>query len=301
MLLIKFLKILMNWQSGMKVNAKRWPCDRLMIGTAGFGNWVCEHTAHEIVNAALALGIHRFDTAASYGRSEEILGHALSAHSVPVKIATKISPEIDLTLERPVRGQILRFVERSLLRLKRDRIDLLQLHDPIPDSLVDDTFGTFETLLQQGVVAAIGLCNYTTEALKALIVALPGYERARPVMIQNQHNLLNPGTSAALLSVCDDQGLALWAWSPLAGGLLTGRYGAAKPLPANSRAGRGHWMPVENLENHLPNLELLKARYGTDLTHFALNWVLSSTGVSGAIIGPSKVEHLNIINKLSAL
>ncbi|MGU3495488.1 aldo/keto reductase [Xanthobacteraceae bacterium A53D] len=271
------------------------PRHRLMVGTAGFGAWVTEARAHDIVARALELGIVRFDTAAAYGRAEAILGAALEGRTEPVRVATKISPSDDLDLGRPLHGQILHLVERSLKRLGRARIDLLQLHDPLPAALVAEAFATFEGLCAQGLIGSIGLCNHLSADLGALFRHLPEGCTAAPVLLQNRHSLLVSDITPALSSVCASRGIALWAWSPLAGGLLTGRYGSSDPAPAGSRGAGGHWLPVDDTAPFLPRIDALKSRHGKDLARSALDWVLATPGFTGAILGPSSPAHLDLI------
>lgn len=268
---------------------------RLMLGTAGFGDWIPERMARAIVERALGLGIRRFDTAASYGRSEDILGRALASQGAPALVATKISPEVDLNLRRPLRPQILALAERSLTRLRRDRIDLLQLHDPLPPGLTGPAFDAFAALRERGVIGALGLCNHDATALTALLDRWPGGTALAPVMLQNRHNRLVSDLPPGLTALCSARGLGVWAWSPLAGGLLAGRYGSADPRPAGSRAARGRWLPVEDVAPFLPVLDGLKARHGQDPARAALDWVLASPGVAGAILGPSRPAHLDIV------
>ncbi|TDP47287.1 aldo/keto reductase [Zavarzinia compransoris] len=267
------------------------PRARLMVGTAGFGAWIGEARAHDIVGRALALGLRRFDTAASYGAAEAILGAALAGRGTAVGIATKISPEADLDLCRPLPGQILALVERSLHRLRRDRLDLLQWHDPLPPALAGPAFATLADLRRQGLIGAIGLCNHDLAALDAV----PDIAGTAPVLLQNQHSLLHSDLTPGLTARCAGRGLAVWAWSPLAGGLLAGRYGVADPRPAGSRAARGGWLPVGDTGPLLPALDALKARHGGGLARAALDWVLATPGVTGAILGPSRPEHLDLI------
>lgn len=274
--------------------------DRLMIGTAGFGSWVGERAACEIVETACALGLYRFDTAAAYGRSEGMLGLALSRCPAPALVATKISPAVDIVRDRPIREQILRLVERSLKRLRRDRIDLLQLHDPLPPALAAAAFDAFGQLHRQGMIGQIGLCNHDAAALRALHACLPDASAVRPVALQNQHNLLSPGAGREVVAQCEASGLGLWAWSPLAGGLLAGGYSTQQPAPPQSRAALGHWLPVDAVAPHLPALDALRSRHGSDLARFALAWVLASDGVRGAVLGPSRAEHLDLVVRLAA-
>lgn len=274
--------------------------DRLMIGTAGFGNWISESVACEIVDAAVALGICRFDTATSYGRSEEILGLALTSQTEPVLVATKISPEIDLVPDISLHDQIFRLVERSLRHLRRDRIDLLQLHDPLPQHLIVPAFETFETLQKNGMIREIGLCNYSSHELLNLFAILPSSIQAAPITLQNQHNLLQSDLSPEIVPICLARGLSTWAWSPLAGGMLTGRYNSSSQVPAGSRAATGNWLPVEDISPYLPLLDKLSNRYDMGLAQFALDWVLNSNGINGTIIGPSQATQLNLIELLTA-
>lgn len=275
--------------------------DRLTIGTAGFGDWVSEAVAQEIIDRSLALGIRRFDTAPLYGRSEEILGAALNACNEQVRVGTKISFSLDLDQHRPVDEQIIRLVERSLIRLKRGKIDLLQVHDPVPEAAIEQTFGIFEALRRDGLVGDIGLCNYSATELETLLSRLPAEALVRPVEMQICHNLLSSDFTPSLSDLCEMHGIAVWAWSPLAGGLLAGGYRSAAPRPPGSRAADGHWLPIEDIAQHLSAIEQHVARNGPDASRAAMRFVLQTPGVRGAVFGPSKARHLELIEALATL
>lgn len=275
-------------------------CDRLTIGTAGFGGWTPEAEARSIVERALALGVRRFDTAPLYGPSEEILGRALAGCVEPVHFATKISFALDLDPHCALDEQIVRLVEQSLVRARRDSIDLLQVHDPVPEPAIGTAFAAFERLCRRGIVGRIGLCNYSAAELATLLSRLPAGAMARPVEMQIRHNLLGSDLTPSLAASCEAQGIAVWAWSPLAGGLLAGRYRSAEPAPPGSRAAGGHWLPVDDVAPHLPAIEEHAARHGQDAACAAMRFVLDTRGIRGAVFGPSKARHLDLIEALTS-
>src|SRR5207247_2566866 len=205
---------------------------RICLGTMSFGNseeWMVEiDKARPIVNRALDLGVNFFDTANVYsdGRSEEIVGELLKDHRDSVVIASKVRLS---TGEGPNKEGLSRYhiidqARKSLKRLKTDKIDLYQTHRWDYSTPIEETLLALNDLVRQGMVNYIGTSSmFTWQFAKALAASnLLGIVRF--VSMQNHYNLCYREEEREMIPFCEDQGIALIPWSPLARGFLTGRY-----------------------------------------------------------------------------
>ena len=284
--------------TGIKVSA-------YCLGTMMFGQW--GNPDHDeciaIINAALEGGINFIDTADAYsgGESEEIVGKALHGRRDEVVLATKV--HFPMSPDPNTRGNsrrwIIREVEDSLRRLRSDYIDLYQMHRPDPDTDIDETLSALSDLVRSGKVRAIGSSTFPAEQIvEAQWVAQSrGHVRFR--CEQPPYSILVRGIEASVLPTCQRYGMGVIAWSPLAGGWLTGRY--RKDADIDMTTGRARRLP-HRFDPSLPGNqaklaaveELIKiaADAGCSLTHLALAFVTTHPGVTAAIIGPRTMEQL---------
>jgi len=287
--------------SGLKVS-------RVTLGTMTFGgkdrfglvgnSGVDEAT--EIVNAAIDGGVNLFDTADVYsmGASEEILGRALGSKRDQVLIASKVrfpvgSGPNDVGLSRL---HVIQACEASLRRLGTDRIDLYQLHEWDGVTPLEETISALDTLVNQGKVRYVGCSNYAAwQLMKALGVS----ERlglSRFVSQQIYYSLLNREAEYELVPLSVDQGLGILVWSPLAGGLLSGKYRRGHAWPTDARQTQG-WgePPVHDWERTYDIIEKLidvSSSMGEPPARVALAWLLSRPGVTSLVIGARKLSQL---------
>jgi len=275
------------------------------LGAMMFGAW--GNPDHEesirIIHAALDAGINFVDTADVYsaGESEEIVGQALRGRRDDVVLATKAHGAMgqDVNMAGNSRRWIIREVENSLRRLQTDYIDLYQMHRPDPDADIDETLSALSDLVHSGKVRAIGSSTFPAEQIvEAQWVAdRRGYVRFR--CEQPPYSMLVRGIEGAVLPACQKYGMGVIAWSPLAGGWLTGRIrqdtgvdmtrGRARRLPNRfDPALPGNQAKLDAVE------ELIKiaADAGCSLTHMALAFVTGNPAVTSAIIGPRTMEQL---------
>ena len=275
------------------------------LGAMMFGAW--GNPDHEesirIIHAALDGGINFIDTADVYsaGESEEIVGQALRGRRDDVVLATKAHGRDgqDANMAGNSRRWIVREVENSLRRLQTDYIDLYQMHRPDPDTDIDETLSALSDLVHSGKVRAIGSSTFPAEQIvEAQWVAdRRGYVRFR--CEQPPYSILVRGIEAAVLPTCEKYGMGVIAWSPLAGGWLTGRIrqdtgvdmttGRARRLPHRfDPALAGNQAKLAAVE------ELIKiaADAGCSLTHMALAFVVGNPAVTAAIIGPRTMGQL---------
>jgi aryl-alcohol dehydrogenase-like predicted oxidoreductase len=259
-----------TWQFG----AKEW----------GYGDDYAAGPARDIVARARALGITLFDTAEVYGfgKSERILGEALGAERADVVVASKIMPVV------PIPAVVKQRAHASARRLQLDRIPLYQVHQPnpvVPDSVI---MPGMRALLDDGVIGAAGVSNYSLDRWRKADAAL-----GRPVVSNQVHfSLAHPQPLDDLVPFAERENRMVIAYSPLAQGLLGGKYG-----PDNRPGGVRAVNPlfgVENLRRIQPLLNILRdvaAEVDAKPAQVALAWLISLPGVV-AIPGASSVEQL---------
>jgi aryl-alcohol dehydrogenase-like predicted oxidoreductase len=267
------------------------------LGTNNFGFLMDEDQVPPVVDAALEAGITFFDTADSYGDSEERLGRALGGRRDQVVIGTKFGTP----LAGPGTGgaspaYIRTAVERSLTKLGTDRIDLYQLHQPDPDTPIADTLGALDELVRAGKVREIGCSNFSAEQLREAEDASTASGGARFVSVQNHYNLLTREDEAEVLPECRRLGIAYLPYFPLASGLLTGKYHRGQAAPAGTRLDR--WGAAMGGVLNDANFDVVEslgswaeAREHT-LLDLAFAWLASRPEVASVIAGATRADQV---------
>ncbi len=280
--------------SGLRISA-------ITLGTMGFGGDGVfakvgtggVHDARRQIGLALEAGVNMIDTADVYsmGKTEEIIGQALGARRDEVILATKArfptgNGANDAGLSR---HHLIRACEASLRRLGTDHIDLYQLHEWDGQTPLEETLGALEHLLQSGKVRYVGCSNFAGwQVMKALGVARA--ERL-PAFVSQQVYLSLQERSAEyeIVPSALDQRLGLLVWSPLAGGLLTGKYRRGQPAPEGSRHATDWDEPPVYDENKLwdtvDTLIEVAGEHGVSAAQVALAWLLGRPGVTSLIVG----------------
>ena len=268
------------------------------IGCNNFGGRIDEKRSHEVVHAALDVGINFFDTADMYaiGKSEELLGQALGARRPDVIIATKFGQVME-GQGRGARPEYIRQAfQASLRRLKTDYIDLYQLHLPDPDVPIAETLGALDELVKAGQVREIGCSNFSAEQLRqaeAASAARPG--SARFVSVQNEYSLLHREPEEEVLAECKRQGLAFLPFFPLKSGLLTGKYRKGKPIPEGTRVAKferyRQLLTDENLDKVEALIDFAESR-GHTLLELAFSWLLAHGVVASVIAGATSAQQV---------
>ncbi len=251
-----------------------------------------------IIHKALDAGINFIDTADMYshGESEEIVGKALKGRRDNVVLATKcfIPMGQDPNQQGSSRRWIYRAVEDSLRRLQTDHIDLFQMHRPAPDTDIEETLSALTDLMREGKIRAIGSSTFpVSEIVEAQWVSEKrGLARFRTE--QPPYSILHRGIEREVLPALERYGMGALVWSPLAMGMLTGRYrrGAAQPDSARV-AYFPKQMSNENSLDAVERLIPLAEGAGISLTHMALAFVIAHPGVTSAILGPRTMEQLD--------
>jgi aryl-alcohol dehydrogenase-like predicted oxidoreductase len=287
--------------SGLRVSA-------LTLGTMTFGGtgWAAAvgntdvEGARRQIAMALDAGVNLIDTADVYsdGLSEELVGKALPVARVEVLLATKIRmPTGDGPNDAGLsRHHILRGCEASLRRLGTDYIDLYQVHEWDGQTPIDETLRALDDLVSAGKVRYIGASNYTGwQLMKALGVA-DRHQLPRFVSQQIYYSLQARDAEYELVPVSVDQGLGILVWSPLAGGLLSGKYRRGVEAPAGSRH-LGTWdePPVHDeakLYDTVDTLVKIADGHGVSAAQVSLAWLLGRPGVTSLVVGARTDDQL---------
>jgi aryl-alcohol dehydrogenase-like predicted oxidoreductase len=273
--------------------------ERIILGCGNFGGIGSdlslvgqgedEAEAFALMDAAWEQGVRRFDTASSYGRgsSERMIGAWLRARrhnglALASKVFFPVREDDDSGLA-PER--IRRVVGESLERLGVDRVDVYLIHEPDPETPLAETLGALAELVQDGSIGAIGLSNvdaaYVTEAVTLAPIAV----------VQNEYSLLMRDAEHALIPLCAEHGIEFQAFSPLAGGWLTGKYTREAGFPAGSRMALRPDPYVSFVRDEVFDaLEKLAQR--GDPTTQSLAWILANPLVGAVVVGPRSPAHL---------
>ncbi|MFE3514606.1 aldo/keto reductase [Streptomyces sp. NPDC059166] len=250
-----------------------------------------------IIHRALDAGINFVDTADAYshGESEEIVGKALKGRRDRVVLATKAHLPMgdDPNMRGNSRRWIVRALEDSLRRLGTDHVDLFQMHRPDPDTDVEETLSALTDLVRAGKVRAIGSSTFPASGIVEAqwVSERRGLERFRSE--QPPYSILNRGIEREVLPVCERYGMGALVWSPLAGGLLTGRYRKGRTADTHRAAFGFKHMSDERRLDAVERLVLVAEEAGMPLTHMATAFAIAHPGVTSAIIGPRTMEHLD--------
>ncbi|WP_442737952.1 aldo/keto reductase [Streptomyces pseudogriseolus] len=250
----------------------------------------------KIINTALDAGINFIDTADVYaqGESEEILGKALKGRRDNVVLATKAHGPMgeDPNQQGNSRRWITKAVEDSLRRLDTDYIDLYQMHRPDPSTDVEETLSVLTDLMRAGKIRAIGSSTTpATEMVEAQWVAeRRGLQRFRTE--QPTYSILNRGIEREVLPVAERYGMGVMVWSPMAGGLLTGRYRKGQTTDSKRASFGFKHLSDERRLDVVEQLIPLAEEAGIKMTHLAVAFTIAHPGVTSALIGPRTMNHL---------
>jgi aryl-alcohol dehydrogenase-like predicted oxidoreductase len=278
----------------------------LRVSIISLGSWLTysggveKHRALACVHKALDVGINFIDTANVYGRgaAESVLGEALHGiDRTSYVLATKVFFPMSDTDSGLSRAQIVKQLDASLKRLRTDYVDLYQCHRFDEEAPLDETMEALTTAIRQGKTRYIGFSEWPLDKIEAA-ANMPGV--ARFVSSQPQYSMLWPSPQSEIFPRCADLGIGQIVWSPLAQGVLTGKYTPGAPPPADSRArhaSMGAMLPQEWLRapvlTAVQQVKLIAEKEGgVSLSQFALAWVLRRQEVSSAIIGASGPEQV---------
>jgi aryl-alcohol dehydrogenase-like predicted oxidoreductase len=275
----------------------------LCLGAMMFGAWgTPDHDESiRIIHRALDAGINFVDTADVYssGESEEIVGKALAGRRDSIVLATKVHFDMGGRNERgSSRRWIVRECEASLRRLQTDWIDLYQVHrfDPWTDH--DETLGALTDLVRSGKVRYLGSSTFPPSEIVRAQWTAERRCRERYVCEQPPYSLLVRGVEAEVLPVCEEFGMGVIPWGPLAGGWLTGRWRKGQDAPDSTRAGRlplRYDLSIPANQRKLDAADTLARvaeEAGLSLIHLAVAFVANHPAVTAPIVGPRTMEQL---------
>ena len=282
----------------------------LCLGTMTFGAqgfWAVmgglkQPEVNVLVKEAFDKGINFFDTANVYslGESESLLGEAIKKLGLPreeLVIATKSTGIMDEKLPN-ARGQskfhIFNEVNASLKRLQVEHIDLYQLHGFDPLTPFEESLGALTELVKVGKIRYIGLCNMASwQIMKALSVSrLKGLEEFKSV--QSYYSIAGRDLERDVIPLVQDQNLGLMIWSPLAGGYLSGKFGATQSAPDHARRASFDFPPLNKERANLciQVMREISQKHQVSVAQVALSWILSNKSVSTIIVGARRLEQL---------
>jgi aryl-alcohol dehydrogenase-like predicted oxidoreductase len=274
----------------------------LAIGTMNFGAPTGEQETGRILAAALDAGLNLIDTANSYnaGESEAIIGRALRAsgrrHEAIVATKAHFPTGSGPNDRGNSRLHLLRACEDSLRRLQLDHIDLYQIHRPDPTVSVEETLGALTDLVRQGKVRYVGCSTHPAWQVMEALAASERYGFVRYCSEQPPYNLLDRRIENELLPLCQAHGLAVIPWSPLAQGVLAGRYADAQNLPADSRAALRGGIYAARINARAvavgQQFVSLARAHGLPPEQLALAWVMAQPGITAPLFGPRTLAQL---------
>ncbi len=277
----------------------------LIVSEIALGSWLTYSGGIDrgrsiaCVRRALNLGITLIDTANVYGRgaAETLLGQALAGvDRLSYVLATKLYFPMSATDQGLSRAQIMKQLDASLARLKTDYIDLYQCHRYDFRTPLEETMRALTDVVRQGKVRYIGFSEWPVDKIRAAI-EMPGVEKF--VSSQPQYSLLWRGPEAEVFPLCRANGISQIVWSPLAQGVLTGKYLPGSAAPTDSRAASsamGSMLDRAFLSRRvleaIQQIKPLAETAGLTLAQFALAWTLREPDVASAIIGATRVEQI---------
>jgi aryl-alcohol dehydrogenase-like predicted oxidoreductase len=265
------------------------------IGSAPafFGRGLSEPAAFELMDAAWEAGLTHFDTADAYGggRSERWIGRWISSRGVRPQVTTKTYNPMDEGADHGLAPErIARQLGTSLERLGVDRVELYLTHDFDPEVPLAESLGAMAEAQAKGLVGAYGVSNFGAAQLAAALAA------GAPAAIQNSYSLLTRADEGEVLALAAERGVAYLAFSPLAGGWLTGKYRRGESFPADSRMTQRpepyRGLVTDRTFDALDRLERMAAERGMSLAGLALAWLLADERVTQIVIGPGRPAHL---------
>ncbi len=271
----------------------------MSLGTMTFGSQLDEPSARSVIDLCLERGINFIDTANVYnaGESEAILGRILTGRRQHVILASKVGikvgdgPEDQGLSPAAIRKQI----DASLKRLQTDYLDLYYLHQPDYSTPLEQTLATMDKLVRAGKVRFVAVSNYASWQVCQMLWLADKNGWQPIVAVQPMYNLLARRIEQELLPCCREFGLSAVPYNPLAGGLLSGKHQAAAPL-AGTRFDRmpfyrDRYWHAQNFAA-VERLKQIALQAGRSLVELAVGWVVQQPAITSAILGISKIEHL---------
>ena len=274
----------------------------LCLGTMMFGDRTDASEAGRIVASAREAGVNFIDTADAYakGESERITGKLIAGDRDHWVLATKVGNPMGDDPNRRGTGRkwIMQAIDESLGRLGTDYVDIYYLHRDIEDTPLEETLAALGDIIRAGKVRHFGVSNFRGWRIAEAMHVCASLGIPKPVACQPYYNAMNRQPENDILPACAHYGIGVVPYSPLARGVLTGKYGQGEAPPADSRAGRKdkRILETEFRAESLAIAQKIKAHAqakGMTGGHFAFNWVLANAIVTSVIAGPRTLEQWN--------
>jgi len=281
----------------------------LRVSEVGLGSWLTygvgveAEQAKGIIARAYDLGVNFFDTANAYGRgaAERVVGQALAAYPrESYVLATKVFfPMGDGPNDRGLsRKHVVEQCDASLRRLGTDYVDLYQCHRFDHSTPLDETLRALDDLVRRGKVLYVGVSEWTAPQIAEALRIADDLGLDRVVSNQPEYSILQRRIEAEVVPLCAREGVGQVVWSPLAQGVLTGKYRKGASPPADSRAASrkmggfvGHWL-TDDVLDAVERLRAVAEEAGMSMPQLALAWVLSEPNVASAIVGATRTAQL---------
>ncbi|MFU1797508.1 aldo/keto reductase family protein [Paenibacillus azoreducens] len=265
-----------------------------------YGGYVERENAVNSIKTAYDLGINFFDTANVYerGAAEELVGEALKAYPrESYVLATKAFwPMGDGPNDRGLsRKHIMEQAHASLKRLNHDYVDIFYCHRHDPETPLEETLRALDDLVRQGKVLYVGVSEWQASQIAEALGVADRYLLDRIVVNQPQYNMFERYIEKEIMPLCERSGIGQVVFSPLAQGLLTGKYTSASDIPQDSRAAKLEWMRkgiTEEKINKVKQLEGIAGELGLSVGNLALAWILRNSNVASALVGASRPDQV---------
>jgi aryl-alcohol dehydrogenase-like predicted oxidoreductase len=281
--------------SGVKVSP-------VCLGTMMFGGQTSAADSIRIMHKAIDAGINFFDTANIYnaGQSETVIGEALADRRERVVLATKGRAPMGQGPNESgaSRLHLMRALDASLKRLRTDYVDIYYVHTPDYATPIEESLRALDDMVRSGKVHYVGCSNFRAWRLMEALWTSDKLDLHRFACIQPLYNIVNRDIEVELLPACKGFGIGVVSYSPLARGILTGKYKAGERYPEGSRAARNDkrmqqaelreasFLVAEEIRRHC-------AKKGVGMSQFALAWCLANPNITAVIIGPRTMEQFD--------
>ncbi len=274
----------------------------LCLGTMMFGGPANEQDSIRMIHHALDVGVNFVDTANMYngGQSEVVVGKAIADRRGQVVLATKGRQKMgdgpnDIGASRV---HLLRELEASLRRLNVDCVDIYYVHAPDADTPIEETLRALDDMVRQGKVHYLACSNFRAWMLCRALWTADQHNLHAFACVQPLYNIVNRDIEVELLPLCREQGLGVVSYSPLARGILTGKYKVSEPFPEGSRAARND-VRMRQAELRDASLHIAGkiadycASKNVSPSQFALAWCLANANLTSVICGPRTMEQFD--------
>jgi 1-deoxyxylulose-5-phosphate synthase len=287
------------------MNFRKLGTSGIEVSEISLGSWltysggVAREQSEACVKAAFDAGINFIDTANVYGKgaSETLLGEVLSGYErSEYVLATKVYFPMSDTDSGLSAAQIHKQIDASLKRLQTDYVDLYQCHRYDEHTPLQETMAALTEVVQSGKARHIGFSEWPVDKIEA---SLALGDTARWVSSQPQYSILWRGPEAEVIPLCEREGISQIVWSPLAQGVLTGKYRPGEPPPQDSRAASESmsdfigWLVTPRVLEAVERLRPVAEQAGLTMPQLALAWVLRQPNVASAIVGASRPEQVH--------